>query len=188
MSTHGISNTKILPYNSIQPVSEVKEILGCGAAYIFDNYDDSSGFSLLLSVKPEVSFKFGDFEGNELDIVEDVKYKLFISDLLKDNINKYIELLQSARVPQAQFYFINYKDRPALIDCRPFYNKFLSPGMLRDIISKCGINVPEIIDIVPSLNQEVLDKYKGTNFIVRPSSPKYVIRGEDVCPLAARMV
>ena len=186
MSVSGIS--KVLPFNAIQPVDEVKEIMNCGAAYILDSYEDD-GFSLLLRISKEgTSFKFGSFSGDELDVTEDIKYKNHISDLLKNNIDKYIDLLKTVRVNQIQLYFAKYNDGIALVDARPFFNKYLGPGMLRDIISKCGIDVPKTIELVPLVTQEILDKYKGTNFVIKPATPKSIVRGDDVVPLSARIV
>lgn len=180
----GIS--KPLPLYTVRPYKEVNEIFNCGAAYIFDNYQDD-GFSLLINTKEDY-FKFGSFNGEELDIVGDIKHKILISDLLENNISKYLEMLKAVRVTQIQLCFSLYNDKIALTDARPFYNKYLGPGMLRDVIAKCGINIPNIIDIVPSITQEIIDKYAGTNYIIKPSLPKYIVRDEEIEPLSARII
>jgi len=87
-------------------------------------------------------------------------------------------LMEKARIPQAQFYFSGDK----LVDIRTHLNKFVGPGMLRDL---CGKVLPtqDIVDIQP-LSKDVL---AGINrcVILKHSSFKVIVRGNQMIPMYA---
>jgi len=186
MSASGISDPKLLPYSKTLNIEEVPEIKG-KFCYILEDYSDN-GFSLLIYRKDDtVYFKFGSYDGNEFDMLNHTEYREQISKVFQ-HIHNYINLLKLTRVKMLQLYFAVNGSSVMLVDARTHYNKYLSPGMLKDVIAKCGISPPNVVKI-EELTNEVISNLKssGKRYIVKTSSPKLMIRNEDVEHVKARI-
>lgn len=186
MPVSGTSNPKLLPYSKTLNIDDVPEIRG-KFCYILDDYPDN-GFSLLIYRKDEtVYFTFGSYSGEEFDMLTHTEFRVQISKVLK-NIQNYINLLKLTRVKMIQLYFAVDNDNVLLVDARTHYNKFLGPGMLKDVIAKCGIGTPNVV-YIKELTDELINELKTSNkkFIVKTSLPKLMVRNDDVEHVKARI-
>lgn len=179
--------SEILPYHPIKKLDEVPEIVG-QYCYVLRDYPDD-GFSLLLGVNEEgkLFFKFGDYDGNIIDLSKDHKYSKHIQKVLYEHMNKIVNLIGLVKLKMCQIYFAVSKDELIVADVRTHYDKFSSPGMIKDVISKAiGIPGPAVIKI-DTITDELLDEISDGNYVIKPSYPKVIPRNEDIEPLRARI-
>lgn len=132
--------------------------------YIIEPYD-LSGIGLYVGFRGDhVIRRLSDFKSNEIDKIDITSGTILCwSDLLK-------EVMKSARVPDALFYFSVTNGSPILVDVMISANKFIGPGMLNDLFGK-------IVPIQKTIEQSVLDKndiIKYKSKIVKPSRFKYL--------------
>lgn len=175
-----IDHPSILAYPKIQHISEVPEIKD-RLVYYIKPYP-IKGISLLISRQGgNIAVRFGDFDGNPLDIkdkrVQDLENEL-------GAIPKFLSVMRYSGLMQAQFYFSNNN----LVDMRTAINKWAGPGMLRDIFGKIfKDNIQEVLKIAPLTEEAYKDMLSGTeNVILKTSSFKNIVRDEEVLPLYAR--
>lgn len=170
--------SKVLPRFKTRDIKNVPEITGA-YCYVMEDCSDE-GFSLMIKRKSikEVEFKFGDFSGNEINIMGNHRYKEHISKLFENEcINKYIKMLGLLGVDQIQlcFGFNNIGDL-RLVESMTHLNKYQSPGMIRDMLASCGVPNPSVrsIDIIDDEMMSTLADEGG--YILYPSYPKFMTR------------
>jgi hypothetical protein len=158
----------LLAYPKILHIDEVPEIRN-RLVYIIDNYELNGITILLFHNDGQMGMKFGDWDGNELNN----------ADCLNEYpIGKLCQLMHTARIIQAQFYFS--KDK--LVDIRTHLNRMVGPGMLKDLCGKL-IPIQSIID-TQILSDETLAKI-DKHVILKHSSFKIIMRGQETIPLYA---
>jgi hypothetical protein len=166
----------ILAYPEIQKFDLIPEIVD-QFVYVIKSYP-TKGLTVLVYRKDEtVYFKFGDFAGKTLDPTNNKQVKLFMEKYSA----KFVELMATARIPQAIYYLVAEKDKMRLVDMRVSLNKFAGPGMLRDLYGKI-IDTQEVLKTI-QLNSETIEaikkgtgSYKG-GLILKTSVFKTVTRG-----------
>lgn len=171
------TETAFLPYLHIYPFEEIPEFID-KYVYVYDYFKD--GFSVLIDrdVKNDgIIFKFGDFNGDLYDnlFVENNKH-------MADVVPRAVMLMKLIKLSKAQFYFdFNCN----LVDIRLSLNKFMSPGMLKDIFSK-QLSVLPSLDIFHLTKEKFKDicdgKYKR-NIIIKNSTFKTIVRDDAFYPL-----
>lgn len=170
--------SKVLPRSKTRDVKNVPEIRGV-FCYVVEDCDDD-GFSLMLKRKnkDEIEFKFGDFDGNEIDIMAEHEYKKYISSLFENEcIDKYIKMLGLLGVEQIQLCFsFTKRGDLRLIETMTHLNKYQSPGLIRDMLASCGVPNPDVrsIDIIDDEIISTLSDEGG--YILYPSYPKFISR------------
>jgi hypothetical protein len=71
-------------------------------------------------------------------------------------------------------YYFSVKDQPMLVDVMIAANKFMGPGMLRDVYSS-SFQTQEVIEVC-TLDEDNLSKHNGK--FVKPSRFRYLMAGD----------
>jgi hypothetical protein len=171
-----------LSYPKILPLQEIHEIRG-KLCYVFKAYSLEGYSCVIVREKGNICVRFSDWNGNILDLSKQHD----LSPNFGESVIKLATLMRYIRVDRLQAYFSG-KDKVMLVDIRLTFNKFISPGMLNDLIGKLGIEVPEVIGRPIGLDDANISKllsksgeYSGT-IIVKPSVFKSIVRGEEILP------
>ena len=86
--------------------------------------------------------------------------------------------MKTSGIKEACYYFSDVKN-PVLVDVMISANKFIGPGMLRDVYSK--IIPTQKISEITMLSVDNFNNFNGK--IIKPSSFKYVIEDKYFRPL-----
>lgn len=128
---------KILAYPQLVQLSTVKELIYNKIIYVIKHYGNNGISVLILKKDNQIIILCGDWYGNSIDLsVVDGKYTSICVDFLNNHVQKFIELMKLIKLDQAQYYFAIHDDELILVDVQISLNKFVSPGMLKDIFSK----------------------------------------------------
>lgn len=185
----------LLAYPSILTLDECPGIKGI-FSYIIEHYG-SDGLALMVirdKSKDEVRVQLGDWKGNIVDL-DDKKHALaeICRSFLDEYGKKMVYMLRLADIERAIFYITINTDRKfKLADVRISYNKFIGPGMLRDVFGKM-IEVPKTLEIC-NLNDDVLDAIKdgsgslGGSLILKPSRFRTVDWNGAINPMYVEIV
>jgi hypothetical protein len=142
-------------------------------SYIISPYPIDNGYSIYIGSRNDYVFvRLSDFKSSELDIT-DHKYK----SILK-HVDKLLNIMKVAKIRESCYYFSNQND-PILVDVMLSANKFMGPGMIRDVFSKT-VPTQEIMS-VENLMIDNYDNFSGK--YIKPSRFKYVIEKEYFRPL-----
>jgi hypothetical protein len=112
------------PYPVISSIDATPELQGV-YSYVIEPYNPGYTYTIARD-DGNVVIKFADWSGNILAASD-------VSENMLSHAHNMIETLQVIRVFQAQFYV---SDDGVLVDVKLSENKYLGPGMLRDIFSK----------------------------------------------------
>jgi hypothetical protein len=166
----------LLSYPEIKKFDDMPEMHD-QFVYIIKSYP-TKGLTVLIYRKDAmVHLKFGDFSGKIIEPHGNKSIKLF----LEKYCSKLVELMSLIKIPQALHYFVVEKNTLRLVDVRTSLNKFIGPGMLRDLYGKI-IDTQEVVKTI-QLNSETIEgikadkgSYKG-GLILKTSAFKTVTRG-----------
>lgn len=148
--------------------------------YIIAGYDPGNSI-LIRREGGEVGISIGDWHGNRMDKAA--------QPILEQMGLKLIEVMRLIRIPQAQFYF---SADNKLVDVQISINKFLGPGMLRDLFGKL-VQVQTIIEMANMTPEKVVDiKAKpdvyGKRVTIKPNRYRYIDKDGKITPLYAIIV
>lgn len=137
-------------------------------------HDYKPGFSVIIKRDGEnVGMSFSDWDGNDITIDE---YKEFI----EQHSLKIVQIMSFGGIEQAQYYFDN---KNLLVDVRVAANKFLGPGILRDVFSP-NIECQEVFSI-DTISEELFNKLlhnlQFDSFVLKSSRFKYTNNGLSPC-------
>lgn len=147
--------------------------------YIIRDYDHSDGRTVLLKRgKEDSTVLIGDRKCVLLDIPKDEK-----AQQLLRIIPSIYKIMRHIGLQQAQYYFSNDL---TLTDVRISANKFLGPGMLRDVFAK-SVTTQDVIHITPLDDTAIQAMTTGAypyngDLIIKPSR----FREADANPLYLR--
>lgn len=168
----------LLAYPEVQKLDDMPEIVD-QFVYVIKAYSNK-GLAVLMHRSPKddaIYYRFGDFNGKLLNPTTDKNCKIF----LENHAMKFLELMATARIPQAMYYLVVEKGKMRLVDMRVSLNKFAGPGMLRDLYGKI-IDTQEVLKTI-QLNSETIEAikqgtgtYKG-GLILKTSVFKTITRG-----------
>lgn len=171
----------LLPYPSILKLEEFPGTKG-RFCYIIEHYGHE-GISCLIFRDPKednIVIQLGDWKGNTFDLGDVKSPQAEISNkFLQMYGAKLIELMRHAKIEQALYYItINSDCNYMLADVRISYNKFLGPGMLRDVFGKI-IETPKVLEIkaIDDDTIKALQDGVGTfsgDIILKPSKFQFV--------------
>lgn len=167
----------LLAYPEIKKFNDIPEMHD-QFVYVIKSYPTNNGLTALVYRKDgNVHLKFGDFSGKVVDSYDNKGIKLF----LEKYCSKLVELMSLIKIPQALHYFVVEKNILRLVDVRTSLNKFIGPGMLKDLYGKI-IDTQEVVKTV-QLNSETIEgikadkgSYKG-GLILKTSAFKTITRG-----------
>jgi hypothetical protein len=190
-ATSGISKIdnlpQVLPYPTLLPFESTPSIHNI-FCYVLRHYG-VDGLSVLFYRQPQkdqVVTIFGDWKGNNLDLVgsaETPLTKLALSFAQSDKLALFLKTMQLIRLEQAQFFFGVEDDDLILVDMQVSLNKFTGPGMIRDIFSEIH-RTQEVLktEIIDERAIEYIGKGTGSyegDIILKPTKFK-VFHDPDV--------
>lgn len=140
--------------------------------YVIENYV-LSGYSLYVGFRDDYSIcRVADFKSKEFSTLSDrVPEVLALSDKLK-------EVMIYARVADALFYFSDNGADLVLVDVMLSANKFVGPGMLRDLFGNV-VKTQNVLETVV-FEDDMATKYKGK--IIKPSRFRYLSESGVIRP------
>lgn len=142
--------------------------------YVIARYDPGQAI-LIKRESGNIGIQVGDWSGNISDRGSQIA-------AIKDITTILAEVMCTIRLPQAQFYLS--KDGK-LVDVQVSLNKFLGPGMLRDLFSKV-IPTQQIIEIAALTAEKIASiKGKGDPVIIKPVRYRFVEKRGLFIPLYA---
>jgi hypothetical protein len=174
--------SELISYPPILSLDEVPELMG-KLVYIVKAYP-LSGLAVMMTYdKPNLSIKFGDWDGKAIDIVKPTELAdRLVADFMKNHANNFLGLMTSARIKQAIFY-LSDDNGLRLVDMRTALDKLVGPGMLRDLLSKV-ITTQEVVSTIGMTPETMAAIKRGEgslsgDLIVKPSVFKTVTRGDS---------
>jgi hypothetical protein len=88
-------------------------------------------------------------------------------------------LLKAANIPNSLLYFSRIGDKMHVVDAMISANKFVGPGMLRDLFGK--IMPTQSVVSIDVMNDDNIKKYAGK--FIKPSAFKYYLEDNNPRPL-----
>jgi len=161
---------ELLPYPTIAPISECPEIVGL-FCYVIEAYEP--GVAVVIERMNDPAISIGDWSGNHLPPT---------NELLSNTVPLLLKMMQHIALNQAEFFI---SSDGTLVDVQLSINKFIGPGMLRDVF-KSTIKT-QIVDSIVTVDQTKIDELRGKNFILKPSKYRHYMRGDIILPLYARI-
>lgn len=157
----------LLAYAKILDIADRPELNGI-FSYIIYRY--KPGASVLIKLQNgESGIVVGDWMGRSSGPDNSVKA------ILGERCLMLIRMMKSIRIDQAQYYFA---EDGSLVDVQLSLNKFIGPGMLRDLFSKLMATqkIVETAVLTPDKIQEIRsDKSKyPESCVLKPSRFRYV--------------
>jgi len=169
----------ILPYPKFLPFESTPSIYNL-FCYVIKHYG-TDGLSVLIYRQPEtdsIAVLFGDWKGNNIDIETDNPTQIvdIANKFIEYDLVKFINLMHSINIKQAQFFFAVDDNGLVLVDMQVSLNKFVGPGMIRDIFGNI-YRTQEIkkIEVIDERAIEYINKGTGSyegDIILKPSKFK----------------
>lgn len=186
----GTSNPQLLKYPTLLPLCDSIHNRLC---YVIEHYGHE-GLSVLVHRRPaqdQVAVICGDWQGNLLDLQGSGPQQLLdhAKRFLNSECVKFINIMRLIKLEQAQFYFSTQGDKLTLVDIQVSLNKFVGPGMLRDIFGKI-CETQQVIKIEP-VDERVLECIANRtgsysqDIIIKPSRFRmhHVVEDNSYMPL-----
>jgi hypothetical protein len=152
-------------------------------------YYQNVGISCLITRNDgNVKIVTGDWNGRAIDLADKKdSLSLIAVDFLRKQAADLIKISSAAGVNQAIYYFALDTGTPVLVDIRTSLNKFLGPGMVRDVFGNCFDTQQVLkIDIMSeTLLKQITDCVgcfsHGT--IIKPSRARSIEENGKLLPL-----
>lgn len=160
----------LLAYPEIKPIEQVPSIIGL-FCYAVESYEPSY-CCLIKRHGGEAGITLGDWDGNHAAS----------EGVLKDKVPKLLKLMSHVGLEQAQFFFSSSNQ---LVDVQLSLNKFIGPGMLRDLFN--GIVPVQRILAIDTMTPEKIEEMSGNSIILKPSRFRYYEVDGVITPLYARI-
>lgn len=161
-------------YPEFYSVKDNHHFFDCIFGYVIEPYPNE-GYNLFIGIRGEhILMRVADFESNSIDLNEaDENLKKIL-----EWSTAIIEMQATIKVIDASYYFACGKDGPVLVDVMLAANKFMGPGMLRDVYAK-QFPTQNVIDIC-RLDSDNRGKYKGN--LIKPSRFRYLDKDNRPTP------
>jgi hypothetical protein len=151
-------------------------------------YYQNIGISCLISHnKDDVVVLMGDWNGNVIDLGGKDPLVLIVIDFLQNQAKRLLAISNAAGVKQAIYYFALDTGIPVLVDIRLSLNKFLGPGMIRDVFGKT-FDTQQILKI-DVMSEQLLEQIKNRagnysgGVIIKPSRSRFMEVNDKPVPL-----
>ena len=150
-------------------------------------YYQNVGISCLISrSEGDVAVLMGDWNGQTIDLSNTKdSLSLVAIDFLQHQAKRLIAISHAACVKQAIYYFALDTGIPVLVDIRLSLNKFLGPGMVRDVFGKT-FDTQQVLKI-DVMSEQLLEQIKNgagsfsSGVIIKPSRARFMeVKGQPV--------
>jgi hypothetical protein len=165
---------EFLPYFDIKPIDQVSGLIGV-YCYVIEYY--KPGFAVLIKRDGEkVIWQARDWDGEEL-VCDSAMWQAAVK-----HITTLTGVMSYAGIPQSEYYFDADNN---LVDMRQSLNKFASPGMLRDLFTKC-IGTQKVVEVAIMTAEKIQElKDMGKSYIIKPSRYRFHTVDDTPEPLYA---
>lgn len=161
---------KVLPYPTLPNDIALLKGVFC---YIVEWYAQT-GLSCLVDRKNGNRITIGDWAGNTIDLSAEDSTALLARLLVQQHAGLLLDFTKTAGVEVAQYYFVMADSTKfRLVDVRVSANKFLGPGMVRDVFGQ-RFDTQRVIKIDYLTEQLVVQIERrighfGNGVIIKPS-------------------
>jgi len=162
----------LLSYPRIKNINNIKSIRD-HVCYFIKPYSFDGIAVVIFKSGDGYSIKLGKFDGSEIK-PNKINKGSIESEIMTKHVPRIIAIMKHARFDQAEYYFSDGK----LVDVRMSLNKFMSPGMLKDMFARV-IPTQDVIKIAQASEEEI----KNQKAILKPSTFKTIIEGDDILPV-----
>lgn len=177
---------QVLPYPKLLPFESTLSVRDIYCSVI--KHYGNDGLSVLIyrqREKDQVVALCGDWMGNNIDIVNnDDKLATIGLQFVQKELTIFLETMRLIDIDQAQFFFaIDPDDQLILVDIQVAYNKFASPGMVRDFFGKI-YRTQEIVkhEVIDERAVQAIQKGTGSyegDIILKPTRFRMHHEAED---------
>lgn len=176
----------LLSYPTILDITNCPEIHG-QFVYGIRAYSEYGIAILIYRHDEKVVIKIGDFNGNVIQ--QGHEYYSKTNYFMEKYANKFVALMSHIGLKQAIFYL---SDGDRLVDVRLSLNKFVGPGMIKDVFEKL-IETQEIIKIFKfdDIVNKKAEKHEGIfskPIFLKTSYFKTLQREKNLYPLYAKII
>jgi len=174
------------PFINVDSVPEFKDKF----VYPLEYFSDTNGFMFIFKrSKGHICIRTATFAGEILDPEKDHPYTQGIKNITENHFSKLINTIRLVGIDQCILYF-SEPENPILVDFRVSLDKMCGPGYLNDFFGKQKIPMQKSIGDPVILDDDNLSKLrikakesKAKRVIVKPSSFKIIVRGDEIVPL-----
>ena len=143
--------------------------------YIVEDY--KSGVAVVIKIDgTNIGVVAGDWDGNRLP-PEGV-----VADVMSHQVPKLVSVMMLVKLKQAEFFF---DSNNKLVDVQLSLNKFIGPGMLRDLFGK-NMSTQKVLR-QDSLTQQKIETFPKGKYIAKASRSRTYMSGDKMLPLYARI-
>ena len=168
-----------------EPLSDTNLVSGM-LCYVIKYYQNVGISCLVARNGDNVAVSMGDWNGQTIDLSNTKdSMSLVAIDFLQHQAKQLIAISHAAGVKQAIYYFALDTGIPVLVDIRMSLNKFLGPGMVRDVFGKT-FDTQQILKI-DIMSEELLEHIKNgagcfsSGVIIKPSRARFMeFNGQSV--------
>ena len=170
-----------------EPLSNTALIAGM-LCYVIKYYQNIGISCLITHYDGDVTVTMGDWNGQTIDLASTKdSLSLIAIDFLQHQAKRLIAISHAAGVKQAIYYFALDTGVPVLVDIRLSLNKFLGPGMVRDVFGRT-FDTQQIlkIDVISEQLLEQINNGVGnfsSGVIIKPSRSRFVEVDGNPAPL-----
>ena len=174
-----------------EPLSDTALVVG-KLCYVVKYYQNVGISCLIAHNDDNVMVAVGDWNGRTIDLADqrDQLYLVAV-DFLHTQAKLLVDISNAAGVKQAIYYFALDTGKPVLVDIRLSLNKFVGPGMIRDVFGKT-FDTQEILKI-DVVTEQLLEQIRnGSGFfdhgaIIKPSRSRLIEVGNQLVPVYVGM-
>lgn len=179
----GMSDTLI--HRKAQNIDSTPELVN-QFCYILEGNDDNGFLMVLYKKDGTIGIKFTEYDGTVIDVLTHTSASYISSLFSKKLIDKFIEFINYAKIDILQICFVIIDDNLFILEAATHINKYLSPGMIKDVLTKCG--VPSLpLHSIQVLSPDLVSSLRSGKYIVYTSYPSLLTRDDNVYLASAKL-
>jgi hypothetical protein len=170
-----------------EPLSDTK-LVSDMLCYVVKYYQNVGISCLISRNEGNIAVSMGDWNGQTIDLSNTKdSLSLIAIDFLQHQAKRLMAISHAAGVNQAIYYFALDTGIPVLVDIRTSLNKFLGPGMVRDVFGKT-FDTQQVLKI-DVMSEQLLEQIKNgvgsfsDGVILKPSRSRFMEVKEQIIPL-----
>jgi len=169
----------LLPYPVIRDLNECPEIHGI-FCYIIDKY--APGISAVIKLDAnDAGIIVGNWDGENASPKNKDEWEK-VEHFLNHTAYDLIKIMRHIRLQQAEFFI---SDNGRLVDVQLSLNKFIGPGMLKDLFAPV-VNIQNSTELAVLDPDKIAELNNGERrFILKPSKSRHYMHDNKVLPLYA---
>lgn len=168
--TSGMSKIAVLPYPElIAPREAIKDVY----SYVIKDYGNKGLAAVISREKGNVQVQLGDWNRNEIDLATKTELQPYALKFAQKMLPNFVNMMHSANINMAQYFFAIDEQELVLVDMQTSLNKFVGPGMIKDIFGRiCETQKILKTEVIDDKVSHAIDQGTGSyegNLIIKPS-------------------